>query len=139
MSDPQPVTAAGGVVFRVRNSHTEVLMIRRNGLWDLPKGKLEAGESVPHCAVREVAEEVHSPLPAIVSELPKTYHEYKEDDVLYGKTTYWYAMILPNVPERFRPQKNEGITDVRWTEIGEALKQMGYDNLIPVLQGLEKL
>ena len=42
------VSAAGGVVEYDDN----ILMIKRNGLWDLPKGHLEANEQIAHCAVR---------------------------------------------------------------------------------------
>jgi 8-oxo-dGTP pyrophosphatase MutT (NUDIX family) len=38
-------------------SQSEVLLIFRRGKWDLPKGKLDAGESIETCAVREVEEE----------------------------------------------------------------------------------
>ena len=48
------VHACGGVV---RNDKNDVLLIKRMGLWDLPKGKLEKGESYEECAKREVVEE----------------------------------------------------------------------------------
>ena len=48
------VEASGGLVF---NKDGDILMIFRNGKWDLPKGKLEIGESVEECAIREVEEE----------------------------------------------------------------------------------
>ncbi|MDT0317924.1 NUDIX hydrolase [Streptomyces millisiae] len=43
----------------VLNEHDEILMIKRtdNGNWALPGGALDLGESLPQCAVREVAEE----------------------------------------------------------------------------------
>ena len=53
----QPVTAAGGWV---ENSFGEVLWIHRLGQWDLPKGKLESGEAIDECAVREVEERVNA-------------------------------------------------------------------------------
>ena len=43
--------AGGGVV---RNAQGAFLVIFRNGKWDLPKGKLEAGESFEVAALREV-------------------------------------------------------------------------------------
>ena len=51
----QPIiTAAGGLV---QNNEGAFLLIYRRGFWDLPKGKLDLGESIPECAVREVQEE----------------------------------------------------------------------------------
>ena len=46
--------AAGGVV---TNKEGRVLFIYRNNKWDLPKGKLEKGETYEECALREVEEE----------------------------------------------------------------------------------
>ena len=51
---PKVITAAGGLVL---NPNTEILMIFRRGHWDLPKGKLDEGETIVSCAVREVQEE----------------------------------------------------------------------------------
>ena len=48
------VNAAGGLV---SNRREDVLLIRRNGLWDLPKGHQEAGEDIKVTALREVREE----------------------------------------------------------------------------------
>jgi 8-oxo-dGTP pyrophosphatase MutT (NUDIX family) len=48
------IIAAGGLV---TNPKGEILWIFRRGFWDLPKGKLDEGETIQTCAVREVAEE----------------------------------------------------------------------------------
>src|SRR5438046_1555734 len=47
------VQTGGGLVI---NEKDEVLMIFRRGKWDLPKGKIDQGESIEQCAVREVKE-----------------------------------------------------------------------------------
>ncbi len=51
--------AAGGVVWRRGEAGTEVLLVHRPkyGDWSFPKGKVENGESLLECAVREVWEE----------------------------------------------------------------------------------
>ena len=46
--------AGGGIVF---NKRGEFLVIERRGVWDLPKGKVDAGETIEEAAVREVREE----------------------------------------------------------------------------------
>ena len=48
------IIAAGGLVLNEKN---ELLMIFRRGFWDLPKGKVDEGETLEQCAVREVKEE----------------------------------------------------------------------------------
>ncbi len=137
---PKPVIAAGGVVYRVDPDSNQklVLLIYRNGYWDLPKGKLEKGESIPMCAVREVAEETGSDLPMIISELGKTYHEYQEKKKTIGKTTYWYSMIYPFAQELI-PQKSEGIEKIEWVELSKAKEMVGFDNLKDVLREFGKL
>ena len=81
--------AAGGIV---TNPSKQVLWIRRNEKWDLPKGKVEPGEKVEETAVREVEEEcaVNSIIRGDL--LGITYHTYffKGKNVL--KKSYWYAM-----------------------------------------------
>jgi 8-oxo-dGTP diphosphatase len=58
VSTKRPVLAASAVVFRGR----EVLLVKRGqklgqGLWSLPGGKVEVGETVANAALREVLEE----------------------------------------------------------------------------------
>ena len=43
------IKAAGGLV---KNEKGEYLFIFRRGSWDLPKGKLDKGETIEQCAVR---------------------------------------------------------------------------------------
>lgn len=54
-----PVLAAGTVVMRGSGRHLEVLVVHRKlrADWSLPKGKLDEGELMPACAVRETLEE----------------------------------------------------------------------------------
>ena len=130
----KPITAAGGIVFRLdHDENPEVLMIFRNGVWDLPKGKLETGETIEMCAVREVSEEVGSSLPAIIGKLGETYHEYPEQGKVMGKTTHWYSMIFTQ-PESFVPQEEEGIESIEWMPFQEAVEKAGYENLKEILK-----
>jgi 8-oxo-dGTP pyrophosphatase MutT (NUDIX family) len=135
----KPITAAGGVVYQIAPEFDQVLvlLIYRNGYWDLPKGKLEKGESVPMCAVREVAEETGSDLPIIISSLGTTYHEYREKKKHFGKTTHWYTMVFPRV-QALHPQKSEGIERIEWIELQKALDMVSFDNLQEVLKAFAK-
>jgi len=141
MSTLKAVTAAGGVIFRKksRDAQPEVLLIFRRGVWDLPKGKLEEGESIQKCAVREVTEEIGiSEEPQVLAKLGDTYHEYEEQDTLFGKTTYWFAMTLSSPKEAvFHPQEVEGIEEVQWQTLEEAKKNVGYENLLEILKSFE--
>lgn len=58
--EPVAVTAAGAIPWRVGNGGIEVLLIHRPKYddWSWPKGKLDSGETIPECAVREIDEEI---------------------------------------------------------------------------------
>ena len=130
----------------------EVLLIHRNGLWDIPKGKVEKNEQVAYTARREVQEEVGLEDPIITHFICTTNHEYEQKNKRYHKTTYWYGMIdakeyraineinkkkktkpIDSMKFRFIPQVEEGITDVRWVEITKAQRWVAFDNLRDVL------
>lgn len=104
------VRAAGGVV---QDDEGNMLLILRNGRWDLPKGKVEHGESPLQGGLREVREETGvyaTPQQFLV----KTYHCYN----LYGgwhlKQTFWYIMKAQGVKPATAPQQEEGIEAAEW-------------------------
>lgn len=132
----QIIRAAGGVLCREEGENLSVLMIRRNGVWDLPKGKFEEGESVPECAIREVEEETGVRGVTITGYLTETYHEYEEGGQTIGKKTDWYAMKSSH--GELKPQLEEGITELRWVPISEAEEMAGYENLRVVLREVNR-
>ena len=69
------IKAGGGLVL---NEHNEALLIFRKGKWDLPKGKLDSGESIAECAVREVKEETGLKDITLKEALTTTYHTYHD-------------------------------------------------------------
>jgi ADP-ribose pyrophosphatase YjhB (NUDIX family) len=103
------VPAAGGVV---KNNKDEILFIYRKGKWDLPKGKIEEGETAKKAAIREVKEECGLTNLEIEKVLPSTYHTYSEDDATILKETYWYLMKTSEL--ELKPQTEEGITKAEW-------------------------
>lgn len=130
------IQACGGVLFRVKDAAVEVLLIYRRNYWDIPKGKLEDGESVAMCAVREVSEEVGIPIPMVVTRLGTTSHTYNEAGSKIKKTTDWFVMVT--LSETFSPQLEEEIDEVRWINIKEAKNLVGFHNLRIVLGRFQK-
>lgn len=130
------IEAGGGVVYKKSEKNDFlVLLIFRNGVWDIPKGKREKKESREMCARREVMEEVQADaLPIINDELVSTYHSYEQKGKVYNKTTFWYSMQFKNNDQEFSPETSEGIEKVEWIELEEAITKVGYQNLIPVLK-----
>ncbi len=106
------IPAAGGVV---RNKLLEgaILMIYRLGKWDLPKGKIDAGENPEQAALREVTEECGIHKLEIISKLADTNHLYEFKGVMVLKTTNWYLMSSTDTGI-LKPQTEEGITEVKW-------------------------
>jgi 8-oxo-dGTP pyrophosphatase MutT (NUDIX family) len=104
------VQAAGGLV---ENEKGELLMIFRRGKWDLPKGKLDKGETLEACAIREVEEETGLQRIQLLSPLPVTYHTYHEGSKYILKESYWYYMKVEGTQELI-PQTGEGIDVVKW-------------------------
>jgi 8-oxo-dGTP pyrophosphatase MutT (NUDIX family) len=106
------IIAAGGLV---QNSKGEMLLIYRRGFWDLPKGKLDAGESIPDCAIREVQEETGIQTLEFGQFICTTTHHYFDKWINKDaeKHTHWYAMLsLEN--ETLVPQTEEDIEKIEW-------------------------
>ena len=113
--------AAGG---KVKNAKGEILFIYRDGVWDLPKGFVEEGESLEQGAIREVEEETGINGIEIIDKLKTTYHTYRYKGKLVLKISHWYNM-KSDFDGELTPQTEEGITLVKWLsekEVSEALK-----------------
>ena len=105
-----PIEAGGGVVY---NEDGAVLMIYRRGKWDLPKGKLDEGETIDMCALREVREETGLKNVTIGVKICDTYHIYTQNNEQLLKRTAWYKMSGTST-DKLKPQKEENIIEARW-------------------------
>ena len=131
--DKKKIFAAGGLV---TNEKKELLMIFRRGKWDLPKGKLDEGESLETCAIREVREETGINDLELKNLIGLTHHEYfdkySNTDVI--KETYWFAMHT-NGNSKLVPQTEEDIENIIWAdenELRECLKNT-YSNIKEII------
>jgi 8-oxo-dGTP pyrophosphatase MutT (NUDIX family) len=106
------ILAAGGLV---ENENGEWLLIYRRGKWDLPKGKLEKGEKLDECAVREVEEETGLKKVQLIQPLCVTWHTYHEGTKFILKESHWYKMKAGG-KQSLVPQTEEDILEVKWVK-----------------------
>lgn len=125
--------AAGGLV---KNTRDEVLMIFRRGKWDLPKGKLEEGETIEECAVREVQEETGLQHIKLDKPIEITYHTYTQFGKHILKESHWYSMNATG-DEKLVPQTEEEITDIRWAN-KEAVEKYILNSFPSIVSVLKK-
>ena len=120
----RPILAGGAVVTREDQLRgTEVLIIHRKRYddWTLPKGKLEVGESVPACAVREVREETGV---TIRLSVPLDSISYEAGNAGLKKVDYWGGVVLDSV----RRAPDAEVDVVSWLPVRAALGRLTYSH-----------
>lgn len=121
------IEAAGGLV---RNQKGNILIIKRRGKWDLPKGKTKKGENIEETAIREVREECGIPDLEIKSPLKPTYHTYRLDSEAVLKKTYWFEMACSG-SDNLKPQLQEDITEAIWIDTNNI--KIVFNNTFPAI------
>ena len=125
------IKAGGGLV---KNEKDQLLFIFRLSKWDLPKGKLDVGETIKECAVREVEEECNLKNIQRHRKICNTYHTYTTSKNYMLKKSYWYNMSV-NGNQKLIPQTKENITQAIWVnpkKVGKYLKN-SYGAIIEVI------
>ncbi len=116
------VRAAGGLVLRAgEDERYEVAVVHRPGRedWTFPKGKLEPGETLAECAVREVLEET-----GLVCRLGSIagHVEYRDRKDRPKTVTYWTMQVEGG---SFAP--TDEVDELRWLTLEEAVRRLTYD------------
>ena len=132
------IIAAGGLVL---NEDGDLLMIFRRGRWDLPKGKLDDGEQIEDCAVREVKEETGLRKLNVKRFLGITHHKYFDTHINeeVTKQTHWFEMRAKRKQELI-PAREEDIEALEWVDekkIPERL-QNSYANIAEIIEKMKK-
>lgn len=132
------IIAAGGLVTNEKN---ELLMMFRRGKWDLPKGKVDEGETLEVAAVREVQEETGIKNVTLGKFIAITNHEYFEkrlnEDMI--KETHWFTMHADG-ESKLIPQTEEDIEHIIWAgeaELKECLKNT-YQSIKEIIEKFKK-
>ena len=128
--------AGGGLI---RNDFGEYLFIFRRGFWDLPKGKIEEGETKKQAAIREVIEETGLKKVDLLRKICVTKHTFRNRlGKRIIKKSHWY--LMHSQKQELKPQNSEDIEKAVWMEIDEFRKQCHpvYGNIMDVLDAMEK-
>lgn len=114
------VPAAGAVLYRMEGDVPLCAVVHRPRYddWSLPKGKVDAGESLPVTAVREIAEETGFAA-VLGSRIGTTGYPLKENT--RKEVTYWSA-VAPG--GSFEP--NSEVDELRWLPLDEARELVTY-------------
>ena len=131
---PTQIIAAGGLV---TNPQGQILWIFRRGFWDLPKGKLDEGETIQTCAVREVEEETGIKNIRLHELLKFTNHIYFDTHLNQEvvKRTYWFHMTI-SAAQMGVPQTTEDIEKIEWHSLATAKHclEQTYPTIIEVIE-----
>ncbi len=126
----QLVEAAGGVIHAERAPAT-ILLIFRRGMWDLPKGKIDPGETPPQAALREVEEETGLRC-RLQTPLISTWHTYRTARKRILKKTWWFRMSTPE--QKPNLQREEDIEAARWMD-----ERTACETLEPMWQNIREV
>ena len=116
------ILAAGAVVTREHPTRgTEVVLVHRKGYddWTLPKGKLDAGESLPACAVREVLEET-----GVAIRLGTPLDQVNYDRGGVPKRVNWWSGSVISATKR---APDHEVDVVSWLPIRAALSRLSFE------------
>ncbi|WP_028610361.1 NUDIX hydrolase [Paenibacillus harenae] len=133
--------SAGGVVYRyTEQGRLQIQLIQdRYGKVSLPKGKMEAGETVEQTALREIAEETGL-VGKIIAPIDQIKYQYEhESHGTVDKEVHYY--LVEAISGTLQAQVEE-IRGVDWFDPLDAWKrqrQSGYDNNHRIVAGALQL
>lgn len=97
--------------------------------WSIPKGKIEKGESMQQAAEREVKEETGLKHIKVLDRLGKVDFRFRNGDALVLKTMHVFLMHAYKDADKYHAEEHEGIKDLRWFSVSEALDLIEYDDI----------
>ena len=114
------IKTAGGVVIH----GNRILFIKKNGRWDLPKGRLKKRANRKSTAIREIYEEtgLKKKHLKLLQALIPTYHHFKQNNNLFVKENFWFLVEYKGKPKaKLTPSRKEGITKCKWFELDKLM------------------
>ncbi len=125
------LVSAGIITFYIKNETPHFLLLHYpHGHWDLPKGKIEKGESKEIAALRELKEETGLKAQIIEGFEKKFDYVFKQDGELIKKTVYFFlGQALSD--EITLSEEHIGFA---WLPYDQALERVTFENAKEVLQ-----
>ena len=124
----------------VNIDNDEVLLIFRRGKWDLPKGKLDEGEAMETCALRETEEETGLRNAKLEEPLTVTHHTYHQDKDYILKESHWF--LMHGERQVLTPQTDEDIEQCEWVKVKNlaAYLENAHPSIMDVIKaGIKRL
>jgi 8-oxo-dGTP diphosphatase len=116
------IRAGGGLVVRKAKGRLQVAIVHRPARedWTFPKGKLEEGETLEECALREVLEET-----GLVCRLGRFlgHTEYQDRKDRQKVVAYW--MMTVKTDNGF--VVNDEVDDLRWIDVADVSSLLSYE------------
>jgi dATP pyrophosphohydrolase len=96
---------------------------RRDGIWNVPAGQIEDGESFADGAARELMEETGLAAPLIDLDVRDAYEVEPRFRALYAPGEYSVTVVAyaAEAPEGWEPTLNHEHTEYRWCAFDDAL------------------
>lgn len=125
------VWAAGGAVWRMVDDSVELLLVHRDshGDWTMPKGKLDEGETLRACALREVEEETGF---ACTTGDRLSLVTYTDARNRAKAVVYWTMQVEQG---SFVP--NEEVEAVGWFDLASARATLTYTHDVDLVDEIE--
>jgi ADP-ribose pyrophosphatase YjhB (NUDIX family) len=126
---PKREVSAGGVVFRRTASGVEIALASRRTrggdlVWGLPKGRIDAGETVEEAALREVREETGLDA-TIEAQLGRISYVYVWEKARISKVVHFFLMRATGGDISDHDDEME---EVRWFALADAADSAAYDS-----------
>jgi 8-oxo-(d)GTP phosphatase len=126
------VLAAGAVLWRAGARGVEIALVHRPKYddWSFPKGKLDAGETMPFAAVREIAEETGQ-----AARLGPLLGDVRYSVPEGGKLVrYWAAEARGG---EFAPGAETD--DLHWLDVADAAERLSYPHDVEILASFAEI
>jgi 8-oxo-dGTP pyrophosphatase MutT (NUDIX family) len=123
-TNAQRAVSAGGVVLREGPSGPEVVICGRDGVWGLPKGTPDEGESLEAAALREVSEETGLRV-EILKKIGVVEYWFAHEGTRIHKWVHYYRMRATGGSTEEHDHEHD---IVEWRPVPEALKELTHDN-----------